>query len=74
MPLFVCSQCGCVDNTALAKGYWGAVDAQGNVFRDKRCTECKTGVWHNKFPKEKYDPNKHSVLKESEVRNAEGPD
>ena len=48
MPLFECLECGCVDNTAVGD-YWC------RVYHDKKpalCTECVTGKWHNKFPKE----------------------
>lgn len=71
MPLFICRQCLCVDNTALAKGFWGKINEEGQVVRDKRCTECQTGTWHNKFPKELYDPIKHQVMQESEEWYAE---
>ena len=70
MPLYVCEICGCIDNTALGHAYHPKVDEKGELVRDeegrivfdRRCTECKTGVWHAKFPKEKYDPNKHNVI------------
>lgn len=48
MPLFQCSQCGCVENTALSDYWW-------DVQREKqqpRCSECKTGQWHGAFPKQ----------------------
>ena len=53
MPLFVCSKCQAVENTALC-GYW---------WRGKTpplCTECdpQFGKHHNRFPKEKYNPKK----------------
>lgn len=74
MPIFVCEKCGNIDNTATGH-YWGkerfkfkdAPDCDGKAL----CCECvpeffddgsKTGYngkWHNKFPKEKYDPVKH---------------
>lgn len=47
MPLFACSKCKCVENTALSL-YW---------VRDKGtsilCSECddKIGKWHNRFEK-----------------------
>lgn len=53
MPLFKCSQCGCVENTALGK-YWS------RVCLDKLpplCSECATGKWHGKFPKRQVDPD-----------------
>lgn len=54
MPLFVCSKCNCIENTALS-GFW---------FRDPGdnkplCSECDPAFkigWHGRFPKEKFDP------------------
>jgi hypothetical protein len=51
MPLFNCTKCGAVENTALSN-YW--VD---QCRRDKsapfepRCSECdpRIGVWHGRF-------------------------
>ncbi len=53
MPLYACSKCGCVDNTALG-GYWK------RVYLDKLpplCSECnpEIGKWHGDFPKDKID-------------------
>ena len=48
MPLFQCSRCGCVENTAVSN-YW----AQVYMYRQKPlCVECKSGKWHDLFPKE----------------------
>lgn len=49
MPLFECSKCRCVDNTALGNYWW-------DVTHDKKpalCAECDPaiGVWHGEFPK-----------------------
>ena len=49
MPLFKCSICGCVENTALS-GYWIAK-------RDRKpalCSYCDPdiGKWHDQFPRE----------------------
>jgi hypothetical protein len=48
MPLFKCSQCGCVENTALGK-YWyrKAIEKLPPL-----CSECSTGEWHGQFPKQ----------------------
>jgi len=49
MSLFICSKCGCVENTALCL-YW-----IGN--KDKPlCSECdpKINKWHGIFKKEKW--------------------
>jgi len=47
MPIFECTKCHCVDNTACAD-YWDRV-----ISKKKKplCTECETGKWHNIFPK-----------------------
>lgn len=49
MPIFQCSKCGCVENTALCNYWWG-------VVHDKKpplCSECdpEIGKWHGKFEK-----------------------
>lgn len=52
MPLFKCSKCGCVENTACGD-YWV------NAGRGKPviCSECSPliGKWHGRFPKEPAD-------------------
>jgi hypothetical protein len=52
MPLFECTKCHCVENTALSS-YWrqemGAHE-QGETF-EPVCSECETGAWHGKFEK-----------------------
>lgn len=52
MPLFVCDECECVDNTALTQ-YWSTAEDAPAL-----CSECDPdiGKWHDQFPKEKYDP------------------
>lgn len=47
MPIFKCSSCGCVDNTALTR-YW--IRKKDDP---KLCSECDPaiGKWHDKFPK-----------------------
>jgi len=47
MPLFKCSKCGAVENTALG-AYW----AQKCRGEPVLCSECDTGTWHGQFPKE----------------------
>lgn len=44
MPMFVCGQCGCAENTACGL-YWM------RVGKAKLCSECHKGQWHGKFPK-----------------------
>jgi hypothetical protein len=46
MSLFKCSKCGCVENTALGE-FWPKWRT-----KDWLCSECATGKWHGKFPKE----------------------
>lgn len=72
MPLFICENCGCIENTALGH-YWGRKHLK---FKDEKmngkalCSECiplefldgskaGDGKWHNKFNKEKFDSTKH---------------
>lgn len=47
MPLFNCEKCGAVENTALG-AYWG----RKHQKQPELCSECHTGKWHGKFPKE----------------------
>lgn len=62
MSLYVCEECGCIENTALSN-YWYRKNK--DMFDDNRalCSECQPthfktgeraslGKWHNKFPKE----------------------
>jgi hypothetical protein len=46
MPLFNCSRCGVVENTALG-AYWNERRKNEPVL----CSECATGEWHGKFSK-----------------------
>lgn len=46
MPLFNCSRCGVVENTALG-AYWYE-RAKG---KPALCSECATGKWHDRFPR-----------------------
>jgi hypothetical protein len=58
MPLYRCSECGCVENTALG-GYW----MQGSKARDAGqehkplCSACdpEIGKWHGQFPQKQAD-------------------
>lgn len=57
MSLFVCEDCGVVENTATSR-FW---------FRTKEnalkalCSQCDPtiGKWHGLFPRAKYDPRVH---------------
>ena len=72
MPLFICENCGCIENTALGH-YWSRKHVK---FKDEKmngkalCSECTplefsdgskagNGKWHNHFPKEKFDSAIH---------------
>jgi len=52
MPLFSCSKCNCVEETALCR-YWGARLRQTAVL----CSACDPtiGKWHGEFPRESAD-------------------
>lgn len=50
MPLFKCTQCGTVENTGCGD-YWYP-RCKGLPVK---CSECATGTWHNRFPKEPAD-------------------
>lgn len=54
MPLYMCSECGSVDNTALG-GYWRQEMEAGfdrNKFKPL-CSACypQIGKWHDEFPR-----------------------
>jgi hypothetical protein len=72
MSLFVCDNCGCVDNTALGF-YWGRnikeMDGDGRAL----CSECKEGKWHGQFEKEPWD-GKRNVINRTRVSNHRGRD
>ena len=67
MSLFICENCGCVDNTSMNNNFW---TRKSDIWNGHRalCQECtprtysdgtkvyddcwgRTGKWHNKFPK-----------------------
>ena len=50
VPLFVCDECGTVDNTALG-GYWQAILYDLPAL----CAVCRTGKWHGHFDREIWD-------------------
>jgi hypothetical protein len=49
MPLFECSRCHCVENTALSN-YWTDVHLEK---KPALCSECdpQIGKWHGAFPR-----------------------
>jgi hypothetical protein len=54
MPIFVCDNCGAMENTALG-AYWC------REGRPRLCSECCTGTWHGKFPKVQWDGKREVV-------------
>ena len=48
MPLYMCSQCHCVENTVTGE-YW----IQEMDKTEKLCSECNPNInsWHGRFPK-----------------------
>lgn len=63
MPVFECTKCGCIENTACSN-YWIHTFKPANKgllgkdeITDPLCSECDPdiGKWHNKFPKMKVD-------------------
>lgn len=54
--LFVCDCCGCVDHHDLAPNYLSG--------GQRLCSLCHpdSRKWHGHFPREKYDPSKHSTV------------
>jgi hypothetical protein len=56
VSLFVCEECGCIENTALSN-FWLR---EHGLTQDKRalCTACDPTIneWHGTFPRRKYDP------------------
>lgn len=64
MPLFVCSKCNCIENTALC-GYWFRKkeydDKTNKIIKEEPplCSHCDPKFkGHNRFPREKFDPKK----------------
>lgn len=47
MPLFQCSNCGCIENTALSD-YWWRTECEK---LPALCSECESGKWHGEFAK-----------------------
>lgn len=56
MNWFVCDNCNTVDELEIA-GY-----ERNNPVIEYRCTHCKYGEWHNRFPMEQYDPRIHFTV------------
>ena len=56
MPIFRCSRCGVIENTACSN-YWCQVHGYGGEKQDPLCSECdpEIGKWHGSFPKDSAD-------------------
>lgn len=52
MPLFACTVCDAIENTAISDYWTQQLEAHetGKAFEPK-CSECSTGTWHGEFPK-----------------------
>lgn len=52
MGLYRCEECGCVENTALARFHMRRM--LGELKGRALCSECDPGVgqWHGRFPKQ----------------------
>ena len=57
MSLYVCSSCKSIENTALGP-YWGYASPQ-------LCSACGRGMWHGRFPREKFDEKKWKYTDDS---------
>jgi len=58
MPLYACSKCRSVDNTAVG-GYWAQQmqACEAGTKHQALCSACdpEIGQWHNKFPRQSAD-------------------
>lgn len=59
MGLYRCEECGCVENTALARYH---LRGDGRAL----CSACdpQIGRWHDAFPRRQWVPGKDKTLKE----------
>lgn len=58
MPVFVCDNCGCLENTALSN-FWGRTKGEPAL-----CSECDPfiGKWHNRFEKKKWNGDPKGIV------------
>lgn len=54
---FVCTCCNSVDDVEVA--FHAPLPAAPEA---QLCTRCQYGQWHELFPQEQYDPDKHNVI------------
>lgn len=57
--LFRCTTCGNLD--LMENVYPGGVKVVDDKAEPLVCTVCHGHPWHNQFPLQKYDPQKHDV-------------
>ena len=58
MPVFVCSKCGCIDNTVTADYWWQGYDT-GSKPEKPLCAQCnpEIGKWHGEFERRPLRPD-----------------
>ena len=61
MPIFICSKCGVMENTALSQ-YWTRGWLHGNLQPPPLCSQCDPDLkkWHGEFARKKM-PEDHVV-------------
>lgn len=47
MPLFKCDRCHAIENTAMCNHAVNRYEGRPVI-----CSECETGTWHGRFPKQ----------------------
>ena len=53
MSTFICSKCGCIDNSSKDGNYWTRfLDSNNKEPEPPICCVCNGKQWHNCFPKE----------------------
>lgn len=61
MPVFICSRCGCIDNSACDNNYWNVAGKmrlyERKIFNEAMvCTSCVPKGYDIKNPDDKYKP------------------
>lgn len=52
MPLYMCHQCGSVENTAAGEFWRQEMEAiEKETSFEPKCSACVTGQWHGAFPR-----------------------
>lgn len=74
MSTFICSKCGCIDNSALDGNYWlRHFEKNKNKSEELApvlCSECNGKLWHNKFDKKHWSTygTKEELIAESKKK------